>query len=186
MLIEAVITCVAAIVIGVLIAFISRNRLSALGAHRWIGITGLVLSVAGTALIVFAFSRFEQARVRASWPGVEATVTGSEITGNRVNNPRITYEYQVQGRTYEGVSRVGAPGFGGKHKRLEVAEAITEKYPAGSALEVRYDPDNPAFSLVVVRASWAAYMKLSVGVFVLVGGVFLLAGFLSAPKTTQT
>ncbi len=182
MLTEAIIACMASILLGAAIALLFRKRLSALKKHRWIGLIGLLLSVAGIALIVFSFSRFEQARVRNNWPMVQATVTGSEITGNRVNNPQVTYEYHVDGKTHDGVSRVGAPGFGGKHKRLEVAEVITEKYPVGSMLEVRYDPDNPAFSLVIVRASWAAYMKLSVGVFVLVGGIFLLVGTLAAPR----
>ena len=79
-----------------------------------------------------------------AWPCTAGTVVSASLQvgtsgATRTEQPLVFYAYQVDGQRFQG-SRVrfaGAP---------MPANAVVDRCPAGSAVRVFYDPDDPANS----------------------------------------
>ncbi len=154
---------------GVLLALLLRLKVALPQSNRIISFVGAVLLLVGAALSLHSVSVFRMWHERSKWPPVEATVVESTIVGPRVNDPLIGYTYTVNGVNYDGTTKLGAPGFGGKNKRLEVAEELTHEHPVGSVLTVYYNPTDPAVSIPTIHPPWNAYLHLAVGVMATIG-----------------
>ncbi len=111
-----------------------------------------------------------------NWPVVAAIVTGGEITGGRSYIPEVYYTYEFHGRQYSGVDTIYTPGFGGKRKRLDVAETELAGHPPGSEITMYVNPDNPEETRMSIGLSYKVYMQLGLGVFLLAVTLFLLLG----------
>jgi hypothetical protein len=176
--------------VAVALAAIARKRMS-IPCRKGIAWIAVAVAIAGAVLVVFACQKIDEVRIIRSWPTTQATVIDSHITQDRVYNPDIRYAYVVHGVTFEGETKLGAPGFGGKRKRYDVALEVTVEHPVGSHLAVHYDPDNPSVSTPLTHVSWATYTKLSFGVLMLGSGIFLgtlrfLAGFRRSQAKNET
>lgn len=129
----------------------------------------LVVGVAVLALASFFVMRALKARRQAAaatqWPVTQATITLSEVqkrrrsTGGGKNRSRTTkttyapvvhYRYAVNGASYE-TDRISFGG-DGQYSFLSSAEKVTEKYPEGSTVAVRYDPTHPAVATIETSA----------------------------------
>ena len=80
----------------------------------------------------------------APWPQTSGTVISSTVqvsarAGLRDEHPLVFYAYQVAGVVYQG-TRIRRSGNG-----LPAASTV-DRYPAGSAVVVYYDPTNPGLS----------------------------------------
>jgi hypothetical protein len=85
----------------------------------------------------------------------------------------LRYRYEVLGRSYFGDrASFGRLSFGGGEG---TAESLVRKYPAGSAVDVHYDPARPTKSVLQVGWTWSAVVRASLGLLVLIG-VFILGG----------
>ena len=63
--------------------------------------------------------------------------------------PDIRYDYEVAGKRYTSSSI----RFSGAHFRTnDGAQQVVDRYPAGSTVMVRYDPDNPATAVLEILA----------------------------------
>ncbi len=89
----------------------------------------------------------------AGWPITRGTVMSATVQvshngGSRHEAPLVLYTYQVNGQVYQG-QRVRV---GDEYGRTRVNGAASSaantvaRYPAGSCVEVFYDPTNPARS----------------------------------------
>jgi len=170
------------LLVGASIYLLISRKLAATHHRTLMGIVSLLLVAVGTAMSIHAISVFHFWQDRSDWPTATATVTESSIVGNRVNDPLIRYTYSVGGVEYTGSTKMRAPGFGGKNKRLEVAEEVTEHNPVGSSLEVHYDPADPSVSFTSHRPPWNAYMKLTVGILFSLAGSYLAMLLVLRPK----
>jgi hypothetical protein len=100
------------------------------------------------ALILFLAAR-RRGRQAQGWPTVAGRVVKSEVeefrdrTGGSSSlsyRAAVEFAYQVRGRDYRSNQiKLGVAVSGTK----AAAEKVTAKYPAGSAVTVHYDPDNP-------------------------------------------
>jgi len=86
-----------------------------------------------------------RARCAASWPTTAGTVLKSKVV-RRISrygpyfSLDLTYRYHVGGKTYD----ASAVQFGPNYFRKEdVPRSWAAKYPAGSSVSVRYDPNDP-------------------------------------------
>ena len=97
--------------------------------------------------------KWNQARAHESqsWPTapgeVERSVKKTRVTGlpMKLFALELTYSYRVSGYTHQGNS----VQFGAKYVAAEgLIEAQAQKYPAGAAVTVHYDPNDPATSVL--------------------------------------
>jgi hypothetical protein len=79
-----------------------------------------------------------------TWPAADGVVVRSGVQTRDVNRLSIAYEYEVDGRTYTGTRySYGEVGTDTRHWHKVAAEL-----PAGTPVTVRYDPADPAESLL--------------------------------------
>ena len=123
----------------------------AIKERRWPATTGQVLSS--------EVERYEASSLASQHRGSNTPMT--------LYRPAVVYEYEVGGRRYRSNRiasqpevRVGVP---------ETAANTAQRYPAGSAPEVRHNPKNPAESILEARvpALWR--------VLILGGGLLAVA-----------
>ncbi len=133
-----------------------------------------ILMIAGLCVMIIGAARLRIDLAIRSWPTVSGEVVSSDVTGARAIHPDIAYRYEVDGRSYEGISDIGMPGFGNRRSRLETAEIIVHDYPPGTIVTVHYDPDNPADSTLSHGLEYGPMLQLAFGFLLYLGGVFLL------------
>ena len=112
---------------------------------------------AAAALCGFTSNR-RQSRIAASatWPKVSGTVLSNEVKiinagmgGGEVSltySVALRYRYAVSGTGYEG-SRIGW-GTKSADREPDIPKAFVREYPAGHAIDVFYDPANPAMAMI--------------------------------------
>lgn len=142
-----------------------------------LAILGFYLALFGSLFLLGSEAlEVRQARRSQAWPVTEGTVLRSEVVVERVQadddfHAEVTYRYRLNGREYQG-DRIG---FGFElSDRLDSAEAIVARYPAGSSILVYYDPADPSQSvlepgatagnklLVMAGAGAAGFFSLSI------------------------
>lgn len=110
----------------------------------------------------------------ASWPQTSAIITRSEVVpaGKGSFRPAVLYRYQVAGRAYDGHRLY----FGNKTGNHAFAEEGIKAWPVGLETTVRYDPDNPGFSVLSATGDPQAYFQgagLMAALFVFTGVVLM-------------
>lgn len=117
-----------------------------------------------TALFVWGFQR-HAARQR-SWPTVQARIEKSGVhefqeLENRDSGPdrwrtryraEVIYDYEVAGVRYTGDMATGGTKISSNIEAI--ARKSAGKYPAGSMIDVHYNPDNPAESAINPGSVW--------------------------------
>jgi hypothetical protein len=111
-----------------------------------IGFTQIVVSAVFLILIGIAYRQSAKAR---NWSSVTGRVVSSRVEehsdneGGTTSYPAVVYEYSVGGVTRQ--NNKIAPGlqWGGTG-----AGRVVARYPAGSAVSVFYDPQNPSDSML--------------------------------------
>ncbi|MEW6406388.1 MAG: DUF3592 domain-containing protein, partial [Chloroflexota bacterium] len=99
------------------------------------------------------FSTQRKAAAARNWPVARGTVTLSTLERRRsssgsgsVSYPVVYYTYEAGGQRYES-NRI-APG-------MEVggtgSDKVVARYPAGSTVDVHYNPQNPAEAVLEVK-----------------------------------
>ena len=148
---------------------------------------GSVFILAGAAWIVtfLLIHRRAVARARAaeSWPQVpcellESRLREEESTDSDGNTatvyiPELRYAYEVGGRALEGTRlRFGSVRTGSRGK----AESWVRPYPAGARASVRYNPEDPADSVLESARPTAGYLIAAAVGLVFVGlGLYAMA-----------
>jgi hypothetical protein len=128
------------------------------------------------ALMLFLGVR-RRGREAQGWPTVTGTIVKSEVeefrdrTGGSSSlsyRAAVEYSYQVRGHTYRSNQiKLDVTVSGTK----AAAEKVTAKYPAGSAVTVHYDPDNPG-TAALEKATGMTWLILAVTL-----GCFALAAY---------
>ncbi len=113
-----------------------------------VGTGTLVGLAAGALCIAFAARQLQLVRSRrspaAAWPEVRGTVLSATVQvsaqGNgRHETPLVLYSYRVGDREFQG-SRVNVGAL------TRQAADVVARYPAGSCVQVFYDPSDPTRS----------------------------------------
>lgn len=138
----------------------------------------------GTLLVLLGFRtsrfgrdslRFTRARGEVLVSRVEEIPGPAENGGNRFE-PVIRYRFEARGRVYES-KRVSVEWpAGASAPTAEQARSLVERYPAGSAVDVWFDPADPGRSVLVRGATSAqAIVAVVVGLGLIALGIFALA-----------
>lgn len=137
--------------------------------------------VIGVAAVVASITLMSASRKARSWPVVtgkvvERTVGPSTTTGasrpGRYFEPRVTYDYTVDGKPYQG-HRIGVAT-----EAYDEAQArrVVDELP--DAVEVHYNPGDPSDAVLRPSSIGMSILILAFGaIAVLVGGGMLLTSF---------
>lgn len=125
----------------------------------------------------------EQGERISSFESTEATIISSSVGADDPVDPEkstkyypsITYEYTVDGETYQNTNVLPGDGRTAKSNR-GWAEKIVNNHPAGSTATVYYDPPDPSTSFLLKRRN----NKLLV--FAGVGGLLAIVGVVGLAK----
>ncbi|MFO1015018.1 MAG: DUF3592 domain-containing protein [Caulobacteraceae bacterium] len=136
-----------------------------------IGITlgvGLILNL----FVQWTANRLvRRAEEAEAWPIAQARLIKAWVWSARGNNtPHLRYEYEAAGRTWQGRRVL----FGRWASTLAVANDFLAGLRKSPTFPVRYDPANPAFSVVLAEAKVATRRSVGVGVILLSAVVALL------------
>lgn len=117
-----------------------------------VGVLGLV---AAAALLLWAASRRTQVE---RWRRVPAYIRRARVVehregGSRWYEPRVEYEYTVDGRRLEGHT-IAEPGIG--HARRARADALILRYAPDTVAELHVDPRDPTHAVLEARGPGAA------------------------------
>lgn len=148
---------------------------------------GWGLALFGLPLVLFGIYFAFLASDSNSWPQVEGTVSNSRVRINssvdqtnrafsendsdRTYYPELTYSYTVDGQTYSS-SRYALGESAPDFKEREEAQAAASAQPAGSNVNVYYDPADPSSAVLRTGASTGSWVPLLMGLFF--GGAGLL------------
>jgi hypothetical protein len=123
-------------------------------------------------LVVRATGVWLRTSAARRWPSTSGTVVDSRIIeseddGDLYYHPEVQFRYQVNGKVYP--SDQWAIGsrvvWGGQRRDPKKAQSVVERYPAGRAVQVYYNPRQPEQATLEVR---------SVNTLPLIGVAFLL------------
>ncbi|MBI5267814.1 MAG: DUF3592 domain-containing protein [candidate division Zixibacteria bacterium] len=167
--------------LSLLIALFVVAGLAALSWRRtrrtpkgWLLVLSVLMFVTCVWLVIWDLGEIRSARRVKAWPTVTGTVIRSEIVGDRAIRPLIVYTYRVGETVFTDSTSLGVPSFGNRRIRQDESSKLTAEYAAGDTVTVHYNPQNPGYSLLYAREDWAMYVRLSLGVFLGIGGLLLL------------
>lgn len=149
---------------------------------------GLVLALVGSLFVALAVGDYREGEETKGRPAITGQILSAEVNEDvrrdrnsdggtrtrRTYTSAITYEYLVDGTTFQG-HRIKADDASGSQSR---AYEIINRYPVGSDATVYYDPDDPG-SAVLEQGADMTRVYLFGGV----GGVFALVGLAALAVT---
>ncbi len=138
----------------------------------------LLFVLCGAGLVFFALRSRKKAEESQGWPGVSGQINRSGVKrsassdddGNTTYSysPAVEYSYQVGGQSFTSRRMVfgAVKGYSSPAK----AEKELARYPAGAAVTVYYNPENPA-EAVLERTAGGFNAMLIGGIICLVIGL---------------
>lgn len=159
-----------------LIAFVAHHSVFkrlALPRHGWLIWTTAGLTATGALLTILMTNDMTGQLSQKDWPIVDGIIVSSEVTGERAFHPRVVYRYYIDGILHTDSSDLHVPGFGGKRKRMEVAEKLVALYWKGDTVEVHYDPDRPVDSYLESSLRWGTFGRLGFGLTLYLAGILM-------------
>jgi len=148
-------------------------------------VIGAPFALVGAVLLWIALRAFGRDRAIKSWPRADGVILSSEITASTQQytdrygywrtweacTPKVRYRYTanantIESKEFEGsrITRVSVTSDRGR------TQLLINRYPVGQAVQVYYDPKDPASSVLQLQTSIAG---------VIIGGMgmlFLLLG----------
>jgi hypothetical protein len=124
-----------------------------------------------------------QAAASVAWPTTEGQITVSRVERtNRAGKGKanytavITYQYSLDGKTFEGDRVWFGDGYLASHELASAFRAAVHRYPVGKAVNVHYDPAEPAESVLEPGPTWSGSALYFVGLGLMtLGGIILVS-----------
>jgi len=141
----------------------------------------LVGLLIGVPLLLIWFYLRRQAQASLRWPTVPGRIVDSRLIqtrdadGDAAPTAAVTYAYAAGGVALQG-NRVS---IGGRDAR-----AVVERYPAGTDVQVAYDPNKPS-SAVLEPGGSGMKALLTIGVIVIVASILLGVFFQKAAQADE-
>ncbi|OVE76166.1 hypothetical protein BVX97_01895 [bacterium E08(2017)] len=148
----------------------SKKKKSGIGSKIGMSLFFFVFLAMGLAFCFFIVQDTIQTFKTYAWHETECTITSSSVStggGENPYEPRIKYNYKVQGVTYtsDKVSRK-SQGYSNYGK----ANRIALKYPVGGKATCYVNPEQPREAILKKDGPWVMFFVLIPLIFVLVGG----------------
>ncbi len=120
---------------------------------------------AGALALWMARKVYTAVRIGRSWPSVPGRIlergVGSPMKAHgRSYLPHVKYRYTVDGTDYTNDQVYAVGSVGGYRERVQkLVDGLPDPLP------VRYDPQDPARSFLLLNPGWIAWLSLAFGVF---------------------
>jgi hypothetical protein len=156
--------------------------------HR-AGVVALVIGGFGLAVLAIVVSSLREAAAMKRWPVAEGRVLSAKVEEYRQSvsrgtggardrmtlyRPVLVYEYEVAGKRFRGSRIAQSPGL--NRGVPEFAQEVVNRYPAGGAVTVRYNPRRPDESVLEPRVPGSWIFGAAVGVALLVLAAYVHHG----------
>lgn len=161
--------------------------------NKYFFYVSLIVIIASTILLYFQVEEFAEQGAKSSNSHTKGVVISSKVVGKRAIRPEVIYrfdviEYELSNDTngsvinfkfvdsnrYIDTTSLNPPMFGGKRKKLDVAEKLVAEYPAGKEVVVFYDQGNPQESFITHQITWDILAKLGFYAFLVLISSFCL------------
>lgn len=115
----------------------------------------------------------------ARWPFVYGSVRSAQVAkqwsvGEPGERPSVVYEYTVDGKHFVG-ERIAFGLVDNLYSSPDFAQKYIGRYPAGSRVQVFYDPASAASAVLEPGLSWWAFVPSLIGTALLIAAFLLLA-----------
>lgn len=147
------------------------------------------MALIGITLIILGISEMRIANSSRSWPATEGTILDSSVqqhvrnrqspASSRISSnntttfsARITYEYSIQEKTFNG-SRVAIGDYRSGNRGH--AEGVVRKYPPGKSVSVYFNPSSPELAVLEPGVQLQAFFLPGLGAFFLILGIFIIS-----------
>ncbi|NHR07830.1 DUF3592 domain-containing protein [Chromobacterium haemolyticum] len=145
-------------------------------------VIALLVIAIGLAISVYLWQQSAKAQQASAWPSVAGKIVSSEVdwrharggdsSDRREFRAVVHYEYLVAGSVRHAERlRFPNPGYAGSDQQ---ALEIVQRYPAGQAVQVFYNPQNPEEACLEPGKHWSAWLAQAVGALVALVGLWLL------------
>jgi len=148
----------------------------------------LVCGGFGMLLLLLIVSALREAVAMKRWPVAKGRVLSSAIEQYKViapagnfgstrtrltlYRPKVVYEYEAAGQRFKGDRIAQSPGF---NRGVPIfAEKTVQRYPCGSAVDVRFNPKRPSESVLEPRvpAGWIVVLVIAVALLALARHIY--------------
>jgi len=140
----------------------------------WVRVLLVVLVLCGGFLTIYSFGKLSKAWHRKDWLTASGKVIKSETLLGGTIRPRVIYAFEAGGQAWVDTTDLQVPAFGNKGKQYEVAIDLVKEYPVGKVVQVHYDPNDMANSVLLVNPTWDIYGKIGLGMVLFIGALFFL------------
>ena len=142
----------------------------------------------GMLILALVISSLREAAAMKRWPLAKGRVLSSKVEEYRTDagtgsyggsrarmtlyRPVVVYEYEVDGERFKGDRLAQSPGMNKGVPTL--AEKTVQRYPAGSAVDVRYNGKRPNESVLEPRvpAGWILAFLIALALLALAGHIY--------------
>lgn len=144
-----------------------------------------IFLIIGSVLLVIALSSRIESDLSREWPEVPGVVLSAIMQeyahleteigrAEHTYEPIVTYQYSVNGHPFTNHRiSVGLSRF-----NYSTAERILKRYPAGTAVHVHYNPQDPQESVLETIAARSKWMIALSVLCLAIGGFIILLGIL--------
>ncbi|MDB6034040.1 MAG: hypothetical protein JWM16_4378 [Verrucomicrobiales bacterium] len=153
----------------------------------------LALMVIGLGLALYSFKQISLGKGSLNWPAVPATVVSSAVKATeRVGEKKrvyttysadIAFHFTVDGKEFtSNLAMVDQP----PKTFATDAQALVQRYPAGSTTMAHYNPQNPSEAVLETGVAKSTYVAFVFGLVLAALGVGLFGyRMLSAPRLVE-
>lgn len=107
------------------------------------------------------------ARIETCWTSTETRGRGT----SRTYQPRITYQYEVEGKEY---TNDQYDALNSSKSKRGWTEGIVNKYPVGQECSVYYNPIKPSQSVLTKNVNmWFPYVFVGIGLLIVIGALYV-------------
>lgn len=148
---------------------------TAAAAHLRRTVTASVLLALGIGFTMWSAQIVANAYAVRFWPTTQGEVTASELVSvvepsdvsTMMHTARVEYAYAVGSNSYTGSRVTFADHSSSSHGEMA---GVLARYPVGSQVPVRYDPDDPGSAILETRIPLPVYAPLLLGLLAMVAG----------------
>ena len=145
-------------------------------------VIALLLIAIGAAISIYLWQQSAKAQQAASWPSTAGKIVSSEVDWRQMRGGDssdrkeyraiVRYEYLVAGSVHHAQQlRFPNPGYGGGEQQ---ARDIVQRYPAGQAVQVFYNPQNPEEACLEPGKHWTVWLGQAMAALIALIGLFWL------------
>ena len=147
-------------------------------------IFGLVFLLLGLVFLIVGLVATKRAQTAQLWPSIPGTVDRTDVVQHEDSDsdgftsvtyePVVEYSYSVMGQPFTG-KRIA---FGTNRYDYKKAQEIVTRYPAGSRVNVYYNPDKPKDAVLETVAAGGRLLTILGAVMSVIGVVALIAALI--------